>query len=277
MLDDAEGRWPSTSNAASFVRMVSEMIRAIASTPAHAPSAMSEILLDLEPPFHAARILTNDVTAMRQAPRLVRDAWRFARSPRTRLRERARAYRAGKDVLTNLVRTLHDEGLRTSSAVWPLTVLDASPREFWQTLLGTPVDALETSRVSVMAYTTIFEGWSRGLVRREDALALLSHVGARARTRWPNAGVSLGCVGTGAFENEPVYRTPRELAEDVAVVRDAGCDDLSLFDFAGVLSRPPAEAWLEAFVHGIDGAPIGTTPRVQAVRALVKLTTHLTK
>jgi hypothetical protein len=62
-------------------------------------------------------------------------------------------------------------------------------------------------------------------------------------------------VGTGAFGDEPTYRSPAELADDVAVARGAGVDDLALFDLGGVLRRPPAEAWLEAFTAIDAGAP----------------------
>src|SRR6185369_4864072 len=101
-----------------------------------------------------------------------------------------------------------------------------------------------------MLYTSIIEGWSRGLLRRADARAVLSWSCARSLKKFGEvAGASLGAVGTGAFGDEPVYRSPAELADDVAVARAAGIDDLALFDLGGVLRRPPAEAWLEAFVE----------------------------
>jgi hypothetical protein len=76
----------------------------------------------------------------------------------------------------------------------------------------------------------------------------------RARTRWgARAGLSLGAVGTGAFGDEPVLRSPAELARDVAIARAAGIQELSLFELGGVLRRAPAEPWLEAFCSGEAG------------------------
>ena len=172
------------------------------------------------------------------------------------------------------VAELHARGIATASAVWPLVALDPPGARGWQALLGTPVDALATGRVSVMMYTSILEGWSRGAIRRRDATALLAAASARVASRWgPSAGMSLGCVGTGALLDEPIYRAPSELAEDVALARAGGCVDLSLFDLGGVLGREPAEAWLDAFAHGAEMIDARTSKRVRAARRLARLAT----
>jgi len=169
---------------------------------------------------------------------------------------------------------LHARGIATASAVWPLVALDPPGQRGWQALLGTPVDALATERVSAMVYTSIFEGWSRGAIRRRDATALLSAATVRVTRRWGDrAGMSLGCVGTGALVDEPVYRDPSELAEDSALARAGGCHDLSLFDLGGVLGREPAEAWLDAFAHGADLFDLRISKRVHAARRLARLAT----
>jgi hypothetical protein len=177
--------------------------------------------------------------------------------------------------LASAVGELHARGIATASAVWPLVALDPPGMRGWQALLGTPVDALATERVSVMMYTSILEGWSRGAVRRRDATALLGAATARVGRRWGTAaGISVGCVGTGALADEPVYRSPSELAEDVAIARAGGCEDLSLFDLGGVLHREPAEAWLEAFAHGAELAAFaGPSRRVSAARRLARIAT----
>ena len=118
---------------------------------------------------------------------------------------------------------------------------------FLQRTLGTPVDALPVDSHSVMAYTSLFEGWSRGLVGRRRAEWMLSLCARSARTRWgTRASLSLGAVGTGAFGDEPTYRSPAELTRDVAIARAASITDLSLFELGGLLRRAPAQAWLEA-------------------------------
>ena len=250
MLSDEEGRWANAGNAAVFAEFCERTIDAV-------PSA-KELLLDLEPSFAAAQRLAEHPT---------RGLFEFVTSP-------ARGFAQSERVLAALVTRLRARGVETSCAVWPLVALDPPKQHGWQQILGTPVDALAVSRVSVMVYTSILEGWSRGTVRRDDASALLKAFASRVVNRWgPRAALSLGCVGVGAFEDEPTYRTPMELAEDVGIVTSVGCTDLSLFDLGGVLARPPPEAWLEA----LFAAPVARPPERPRIRLARPIARALTK
>jgi hypothetical protein len=96
-------------------------------------------------------------------------------------------------------------------------------------------------------------------------MSLLGWGCREARSRYGEGTVvSLGAVGTGALGDEPVYRGAGELREDVAVAIAAGIERLALFDLGGVLSRPPAEAWLEAFVEAPVLAPPDPAPSLRA-------------
>lgn len=250
MLGDEDGRWASVGNAPAFARFLREITAALEG----AGALPREVLLDLEPPFAAARALSRGA--------LLRPAVRLA-EPGARFEEAASALAAS-------VSELHARGVATSSAVWPMVALDAPGERGWQAALGTPVDALGARRVTVMLYTSLLEGWSRGLVRRRHSEQLLAAACARTVRRWGDAaGVSLGCVGTGALEDEPVYRDPGELAVDVAVARAEGCEDLTLFELGGVLARPPPEAWLDAFAFG--GAEGQTSDARSGARASARV------
>lgn len=134
--------------------------------------------------------------------------------------------------------------------------------------MGTPVDGIPWDHATAMLYTSILEGWSRGALHRDDAVSLLAGGCRAARARWgAAAGASLGAVGTGALGDEPVYRSAGELAEDVAVARACGIDDLALFDLGGVLARPPVAPWLDAFTRT---EPLSMAPRM-TLRARVCL------
>jgi hypothetical protein len=266
MLSDDEGRWASAANAAAFAAFV----RAATDALVDAGAPPREVLLDLEPPFAHARALA--VSAGSRGPR-PGSPWRALL---TALRARPRpapfaVLDAASRELGAAVDALHARGIGTASAVWPLVALDAPGARGWQALLGTPVDALPTGRVSVMMYTSILEGWSRGALRRGDATALLRAASARVERRWgPRAGLSLGCVGAGALLDEPVYRDPQELAEDVTLAREAGVRDLSLFDLGGVVRRAPSEAWLDAFAYGRADVRCEDRARVTAARRLAR-------
>lgn len=267
MISDDEGRWANAENAAafvSFVRAVTDVLEARSAPP-------RELLLDLEPPFAQARALAAANVGGQSSRAVVAAA-------RSRGDRAESLFGTASAALSRAVKDLHDRGVATSAAVWPLVALDPPDGQGWQALLGTPVDELDTRRVSVMMYTSILEGWSRGALRRRDVAALLARAATRTVGRWgERAGVSVGCVGTGAFEDEPTYRDPSELAEDVAIVRATGCSDLSLFDLGGVLSREPAEAWLDAFVHGAPNEHARETfvssKRVAAARRLARVAT----
>ena len=244
MVDDAHGRWPSAANAGWFVQYCHELVTSL-----RAAGAMpDEIAIDLEPPIDRVRgMLSGSARALLQLPSA-----------------------GGMRALRELVDDLHREPVRVSAAVTPMTVLpSALASRGWQRLLGTPLDDVPFDTVNAMAYTSLFEGYSRGLLRRDDALAVLTAVAGACSRRWgARAAVSLGVVGVGALGDESAYRTPRELAEDVALAEAAGIEELVLFALDGVLARPPRAAWLDALCGAAcDGVVARPTRRARAALA----------
>jgi hypothetical protein len=218
MLADEDGRWANGASCAKFIALADELVTGV-------PFA-DELVIDLEPPF-----------AQLARWRAWRPAWRPTPSPRAY--HRARSAYASATLRWRTTR-------RVTTAVLPLLAIEL--RGQWlQRALGTPASALAVDRHSVMAYTSLFEGWSRGLVDRRRAETLLGVCARLTRRRFgARAALSLGTVGSGAFGDEPSYRDVSELARDVTLARAAGIDELSLFDLGGVVRRPPEERWLEA-------------------------------
>ena len=218
MLADADGRWVSVASAPAWIAFADEVL-------ARAGVPVAELVLDLEPPIAQLTALKN-----------LRPAW-TARSGFTAAGEKLRAAIA------------RWRPRRITTAVMPFVAAEVAG-DWVQRLLGTPVSALPVDRHSVMAYTSLYEGWSRGLVGRRRAELLLAATARLARARFgERAALSLGAVGTGAFGDEPAYRAPAELARDVAIARRAGITELSLFELGGVLRRAPADAWLDALTE----------------------------
>lgn len=239
MLDDAEGRWLSVVNVPRFARFVDALLDRAG------PHGLHEIALDLEPPFGLVAAATGSAAGSWQ--RLFAQPQRHA--PAGTAWPWSAPWSTARAAIRALVTSVQSRGVAVSAAVIPLVLLDPPDGPgAWQRVLGTPVDGVPFDRVNVMLYTSLFEGWSRGALRRRDALALLADGCRLARDRYgARASVSLGAVGVGALGNEPVYRGPHELAEEVALAHTLGIRDLSLFDLGGVLSRGPAEAWAQAF------------------------------
>lgn len=222
MLADADGRWASVHSAAAFVAFADQALAA-------APDA-DELVVDLEPPI-ATLARWRDARPARR-PRVPRGAYVAARSRLVAATSRWGASR------------------RVSTAIIPALPFEIGG-EWMQRWLGTPATALPVAAHSVMMYTSLAEGWSRGLVHRRGAERLLAACARRTVARFgARAALSLGTVGPGAFGDEPSYRDPDELARDVAIADAAGVRELALFELGGVLRRAPAAAWLEAF-----GAP----------------------
>ncbi|WP_437718051.1 hypothetical protein WMF45_17555 [Sorangium sp. So ce448] len=256
MIADEDGRWASAGNVAAFGAFVARLLDALDAR----RLAVAEVVFDLEPPIEALR---RALAGGRGALDLLGGGPRGARgSPRWSDAQRAYVELAG---------AVHARGVATSAAIVPLVLTDGSSCG-WEQLLGTPVSAPPWGRVGAMLYTSLFEGYSRGAMGREDALTLLAW-GCRAAARrfGPRAGASLGAVGKGALGDEPVYRSVAELREDVAAAVAAGVPDLSLFDLGGVLARPPAEAWLEAFVAPPEARSPRETLRARGVIAAAAL------
>jgi hypothetical protein len=255
MLADADGRWIGARNASRFCAFASQLSR---------EPGGAEIVLDLEPPIASLRAFLDATSG-----HLVRRS-RAAHGNDVPVHPNTASFDAARETIRELAGSLHAAGGRISAAIAAPVLFDAPGRgEGWQRRLGTPVDGVAWDQVTPMLYSSMLEGWSRGLLGREPARAFVAWGAGAARDRFGAlAAAALGAVGTGALGDEPVYRSPAELADDVALARGAGVDDLSLFDLGGVLRRPPADAWLEAFA-GPGRLAKPAPPRSLRIRGLL--------
>lgn len=228
MIADADGRWANALNALAFTRFVRDLLDAVPEG-----GRVVDVAVDLEPPFGV-------VTTALRSPLGV---WPSVSSVN------GTGWTSARGLFRNLIAAVHERGVRCSAAVLPFVLLDPVTGRLRpvQRALTVPVDALPWDHASVMVYTSMAEGWSRGLLDRARTVALLGRSARATRRRFgAAAGVSLGVVDVGALGDEPRYRGPGELAADVAVTVAAGVDEISLFDLGGVLRRGPPEPWLEA-------------------------------
>lgn len=243
MLHDADGRWANASNAELYERWVYALLEELARDDA----APDELCMDLEPPLAQLRKLIDRRVAAVAIPG-----------------DREAAVVALQRVIDHASAL----GIASWATVVPFVIADDPVRATWQRLMGTPVDALPLAQVCTMLYSTLAVGYTRGLLQRRHADALLWECSQRARTRFGSrASIALGAIGKGALGDEAVYRDVDELRRDVAIARGAGITDLALFELAGALARPPLEQWLDALcdTEAITEAP----PPSLRVRALL--------
>jgi hypothetical protein len=224
LLTNDRGRWLSSENAVEFARWIDELLF---ETDRRGLS-IDTLVLDLQPPIAEVRRLTGGRLDTARA-------WL--------------ARRTDPSVHRAIVAMLEGRGIESLAAIMPPVLAPGASGRGWQKALGTPIDA-PYRLLHAMLYTSLFEGYSRGVLARSDTRALLVRLAQLTRdTFGSRAGVSLGAVGVGALGDESTYRDVAELADDVALVRRCGVEDLALFDLSGVLARPPAEPWLDALVH----------------------------
>ncbi len=230
LLADADGRWANVESAEPFAAHA----RALLDTMARAGATPDELLIDLEPSIRRVR-------RMLAAPLA---GWRRGRS----WDRRSERFDEGAAVLAHLVDEVRARGLPVTAAVAPMVVADRPARAGgFQRALGTPVDGIAFDGIAVMAYTSLFEGYGRGFVRRVDARALLEALCAASVARFgARAEMALGVVGGGALGDERPLRDPIELAADAALCRASGVRTLSVYALDGMLARPPLASWLDA-------------------------------
>ena len=228
MLADDAGRWVNVRTVAAMRVFVGAVCNRAVCAPDAPPL---RVLLDLEPPIE-------DVRAVLQSRSLVALG---------RLMGILAVPGGGRD-LDALVRSIEAAGGDVSAALVPFVLADG-PLGSVSRLLGVPAARGTFDPPWIMAYTTLFAGYSRGHIDRPRALRVLAKAACRARRAFgPAAALALGCVGRGALGDEAVYPDVAQLSEDVATAIQEGIDRLALFDLGGVLARPEPERWLKAFV-----------------------------
>jgi hypothetical protein len=248
LLDDLDGRWCSLHTLPEFRAHVRRMLDDLT----RRDLLPSEIAIDLEPPVSGMR------AALKGQPALLR------------ARQRPGADAAALAAMVGEIRAL---GIRASAAVMPFAVERGASGRGWQQIFGTPLDDIPFDRVSVMAYSSLFEGYSRGVLRRRHARALVERTSALVvAAQRDRASVSLGCVGVGALGDEKTLHSPEQLREDVAIATRAGARDLAVFNLRGMLRRPPFERWLDALVEEPQMArPAPVTVRASAFAAASRI------
>ena len=212
MLADADGRWLNLTNVRTFMDFVDQL-----------PTKEFPLLLDLEPPIHRARELLRGKFFNR----------RHARSPDAR-------NAAVADAAMDAIAEMTTRAARTEAVV-PAPLIWGEP---WSSVLATPPLQPAFAAVEVMGYSSLLEGYGRGLIQRRQALDLTRRLAtAASQLGWR---LSVGVTGGGALGDERPLRSVGELAQDVAIAHQQGVTAVSLHSLQGALERPPLSQWLDA-------------------------------
>jgi len=268
LLSDSEGYWPGSANAqatASRVHQLLAMAREL-------DIPLRTIALDLEPRLE----LKQSVLAMRAAQRLRHLGERFVETARqVHRQEHQDAVKVYSQLATEL-RAAQVESL--AIAVPPLALDLIAGSEFWQSFLATPLTGPRWDTQSPMYYRSMIQEALPGKARLLGRAIFAEACRLWAAQPGP-ACMSLGVVGPGKLADEASYKTPAELAWDVACATAAGLDDLALFSLESVLEREHPGQWLDAFTQPGDAPLASVRERVArtSVRGLLRVTGGLTR
>jgi hypothetical protein len=240
LLADRDGRWASAWNGEPFAAYCRELLALLERDGARP----DEVIIDLEPPIDITR-----------------------RALRGRFGAAVSRPRHGLSALVTLVDELRSL-FPVACAVAPWAA-SGGGRRGWQAIMGTPIDSLGFDRVFLMTYTSLVEGYSRGLLSRSHAEALLAHWSRHARAQFGDrSAIAVGVVGVGALGDEATYRDPDELVRDVGICASAGIGHVALFNLRGVLARGPGP-WLEALSSATAIVAPSPSKRVRTLIAAI--------
>lgn len=232
LLDQSEGYWPSVGNAERFGSRVREIVDHLE----EADARPSWLAFDMEPPISGGSTLVETMRGL----------------ARERLfGEEVGDFRRAVEQYADLAADVASRGIETLGVTTlPVAIdvnRDVSRVARW---LETPWMEVDWDRAGFMAYGSIVQGLSGGMLDYRDVRALHYRVFVQTSRRWGDrAHASLGITGTGVYGDEPVYERPRELALDVAAARAAGIRDLAIFSLEGFLGKKHPDLWAKAVVE----------------------------
>mgnify|MGYP001615220639 CR=1 FL=1 len=63
---------------------------------------------------------------------------------------------------------------------------------------------------------------------------------------------SIGCIGRGVFDNEPVYKNIREFENDLKWVKKLGVKNIVIFDVSGLMDKEDMKDWVKVLEEYIE-------------------------
>ena len=248
LLPDEFGYWPNERNVVEY----SDYVKRIFDWAERESFSLPWIAVDLEPPIYQMKRVKEEKVLV-----AARNLLDIARQNRDmgRFYEASRRFEA-------LNEFIHARGARTVCPITSTIVQDIlTGGTVFQDLMETPVSTVNWDLLSVMIYTSMFVGYSRGMIRPKDARWYLYTVMRDLKERyWERAGVSLGVTYIGKLGDEPYYKTPDELLPDFEAVKAA-------LNFEGILRSAQPEVWFETLFTAEPRIPERSF-RVDAFRAL---------
>lgn len=245
MLHNTDGRWANTLTMPKYLAMVRRVFQQIHSLPC------TTVFVDLEPPIHL----------LQAALRSPREAMNWLPLPN---------FKEAREQLVQITSEASYYCTSISAAVLPLVLWEKHASDGWQQVLGIPVDGIPWEHVQVMMYSSLFEGYSKGLVSPHVSEGLVSLAAKYTQKRFGSrGGLSLGVIAPGALGDEQPIQSPTRLLRDITTASAQGLRDIAIFDLLGAHHRPPLEMWLDTLCEdSLQAFPAAIPPLSYALGAI---------
>ncbi len=262
LLPSELGYWPSERNVVFFEDYLDELFEWASEEDLYFPW----IGVDLEPPIYQLDGV-REKSFFEKPSAVVRAG--FSNLDKERFEDAMFRY-------SSLLDKVHDYGVKTLTAVEPLVINDAlMGTDFIQDLMEVPVFGVEWDRVSFMIYTSMWSGYSQGLISREECTSLLyDYLSDGKEKLQERTAVSIGVTGVGALGDEPYYENPSQLKPDVEASLAAGVKDISIFCMRGILRRGNPREWFKMVQDSKPNKP-DSSWKANLIRSGAKIGTSL--
>ena len=142
----------------------------------------------------------------------------------------------------------------------------------WEDLFGGPVASVDWDYLAVMMYTTWFVETGKALGINFDAAHWVAYdYSVDLKKLWGDkAAVAIGVTSAGEGNEKVVYDTPEKIAPAIAAVRQAGIQNIGIYDMKGILSSGDPEAWFKVLRDTPPALPKKGKVAAKNFRNLVK-------
>lgn len=237
LLDEADGYWPGSTNAALFSAEARELMDAWEARGLEPTALIVDMELRYDRALQVTELLAQDPPDLSGMVMLLQ-----AGIDRDQ-------YAAATVEYASLADDAHARGWQVHLTTLPLVLDDADDGDDdLQQAFGIPVEGVAWDVLTFQAYRTLLGGLVENVGEGSALTAFVVYdYGRDARDRFgERAGLDLGLVGAGVTES-PIYAGPHELREDLEAAHAAGipATRINVYNLDGILERSPAEAWLE--------------------------------
>ncbi|MEM2637384.1 MAG: hypothetical protein QXL15_03430, partial [Candidatus Korarchaeota archaeon] len=230
LLPDEKGYWVNERNVDDFRELLSVLLKWAEEN----GFAFSWVAADMEMPYYQGQRLSK--ASILHMPSVFFGILK-ENINRTRFVEATRK-------LNSLVEWLHSKDIRVIAPAVHI-LLDVPEPNIVEDFLEAPTLGVDWDLVSFMNYVSMDAGFIPFVSEKAARYALYLRAIKAKKILGKKAGFSVGVTYIGKLGNEPFYKYPEQLAADISACRAAGIQDITIYNFEGIVRRKNRHEWME--------------------------------